>query len=186
MSYEQGYEDGRNERRSIEATAQLGRGIGSLMMAGVVLAFSCTLIALVAAPFLLVGFLVLTPFDFLGSTTSSMRLTGVGITSFLSYAGLYWVKGLALGLRQAGRGKWWWLPFLFCVLTACVLPAWLFRAVFMHTFPAAGPSWGWGLGAGFFLLAYGRYRFTQPGAPGWVRWAYVRGYRLGDRVGSST
>ncbi len=181
--YDQGFEDGRNHQRSIRAARQLGGGIGALVVSGIFLASSFALLALVAAPFLLVGLTVLAPFKC--PIMSPAHLAGIGIVAFLAYAALYWVKGVSVGLHQPGRGGWWLLPFLGCVSEACLLPGWLLRSVVVHSFPSADPFWGWGLGAGFALLVYSRYRFTAHSAPKPVYWAYVRGYRLGERLGSS-
>ncbi|GGG59665.1 hypothetical protein [Hymenobacter glacieicola] len=178
-NYQQGYEEGRNEHRySAHSTRVVGRGLGALIGWGFVLGSRVVVQALVAAPFITLGFIILAPMDFLGPVFGIPRLMGMGLVAFLAYAGLYWLKGLVVALRHR-RGGLWVLPFLVCVTLACLLPGYLAHLVVAHSLPAASPVWGWAVGAALALFAYCRYRFTENSAPKLVEGFYRRGYQWG-------
>lgn len=173
--YQRGLDEGRNEQYSYQSSRQVGQGLGKLigwvLIAGTRLAVE----VLLAAPFLMLGFVVMAPMDFLGPTLGAVRLLGIGALAYLFYASLYWLKGVVIALQQ--RAGWLWLlPFSVCVAVTCLLPGWLVRLCITSSFPTASAVWGWGLGAAFALFAYGRYRFTEDVAPNLALWSYRRGY----------
>ena len=173
--YQRGLDEGRNEQYSYQASRQLGQGFGQLI--GLVLVAGSRLVVevLLAAPFLMLGFVVMAPLDFLGPVFGAVRLLGIGAMADVFYAGLYWLKGLVVA--QHRREGWLWLlPFSVCVAVTCLLPGWLVRLFITSSFPMASPTWGWGFGAAFALFAFGRYRFTGNIAPSLALWSYRRGY----------
>lgn len=173
--YQRGLDEGRNEQHSYQASRQLGQGLGQLIGWVLVAGSRVVVEVLLAAPFLMLGFVVMAPLDFLGPVLGAVRLLGIGVLAYLFYAGLYWLKGLVVA--QHRREGWLWLlPFSVCVAVTCLLPGWLVRMFITSSFPPASPLWGWGLGIAFALFAYGRYRFTEDIAPSLALWSYRRGY----------
>lgn len=165
-NYQQGYDEGRNDRRTAQAFGALVGGMFVLMVRGFVA-------LLLASPFLGLAVLVLTPVEMLGPGFTKERLACIGVIAYLLYAGLYWLKGIVVGLRQ--RAGWLWvLPFALCVAFACLLPG---LAVHAFLGKSASPLWAWGLGAAFAAFAYSRYRFTEDYAPAVALWSYRFGYR---------
>jgi hypothetical protein len=160
-NYQQGYEEGRNEQRySAKTSRMVGQGLGTLIVGAFVLGTRLVVEALVAAPFVMLGFIIMAPMDFLGPVLSAPRLVGMLLVGFLAYAGLYWLKGLVVALLNR-RGWLWLLPFLVCVVLACLLPGYLAHLLVVHSLPAVGVGWSWGIGAAVALFTYGRYRFTS-------------------------
>ena len=133
--------------------------------------------ALAAAPLLVVAFLVTAPLDFLGPYGSLPRLLAVRAGGYCLYAVVYFIKGLALGLR--GRGGWLWLlPLVLVVLGSVVVPALLLHQFVMKVVPNVPAVSSWGLPLVFVVLAFFRYRFTTDFAPSYVLWPYRLGRRL--------
>jgi hypothetical protein len=175
--YQQGYDDGRSQHYSNQATQQVMASMGSLIVAVVALGSRLLVALALASPFLVVGFLVATPFDFLGTQYSLGRLLVVGASGYLSFAALYWLKGV--GVALAKRGGWLWLlPLGLCIGIACIMPALLVKQFIAHSFPTAG-LWSWGLALAFGLFAYNRYQFTRDTAPASALWSYRRGFLWG-------
>ena len=85
------------------------------------------------------------------------RLNDVQVLAYLLYAGLYWLKGVVVALRQRA-GRLWLLPFGLCVAFACLLPG-----LVVHSFFNGSVSqlWAWGLGAAFACFAYNRYYWPR-------------------------
>ena len=176
-NYQQGYEQGRNEQRySAHTSRVVGQGIGTLIAWVFILGTRVAAEALITAPFIILGFVAVAPLDFLGPMLGAVRLVGMGLVAYLSYAGLFWLKGLVVALRHR-RGRLWLLPFSVCMALACLLPGYLAYRLVTHALPTANPVWGWGVGVAFALFAYGRYRFTENSAPKLIDWSYRRGYR---------
>lgn len=165
-NYQQGYDDGRNDRRTAQAAGALAGGMFVLIIGGFVA-------LLLASPFLGLAALALTPVKMLGPGFTNERLACIGVIAYLLYAGVYWLKGIVVGLRQ--RTGWlWMLPFALCVAFACLLPGLVVQAFLGKS---VSPSWAWGLGAAFAAFAYSRYRFTVDYAPAVTLWSYRLGYR---------
>ena len=87
--YQRGLDEGRNEQHSYQASRQLGQGLGQLIGWVLVAGSRVVVEVLLAAPFLMLGFVVMAPLDFLGPVLGAVRLLGIGVVAYLFYAGLY-------------------------------------------------------------------------------------------------
>ena len=172
--YEDGYEAGCNTpniRQSYQNGKAIGNGLAGVLGRG----FRLVVETLVLAPFLVLGLVLTTSLDFLGTGFGYDRLLSLGALAYGFYALLYLLKGVAIGLRLRGTRRWL-LPFALCLLMACVVPAVLLHLFIVHPVKAAHPVLVWVVPGLFALYMYSHYRFTEDIAPNLVLWAYRRGY----------
>jgi len=190
--YEDGYLAHQNTRSysgGHRGTYQTGKALGSLLRGNGSSSGGSSLLTavgpllantLAAAPLLVVSFLATAPLDFLGPYGSLPRVLAVLTGGFCLYALVYFIKGLALGLR--GRGGWLWLlPLVLVVLAAVLVPALLLHQFTVKVVPNVPAVSNWGLPLVFVVLAFFRYRFTVDFAPAYVLWPYRLGYRWGSK-----
>jgi len=173
--YDDGYNAGRNAP-NIRESYQNGKAIGNMAVGGVALAFRLVVETLVASPFLLFGWMATMSWSFLGPGFGTTRFVGIVAVAYLFYALLYVLKGVAIASRLRG-GRRWLVPFILCLVVACLVPGWLLHLLIVHFVPTVNPFLAWGISALFMLFVYNRYRFTEDYAPNLGLWAYRRGYQ---------
>lgn len=178
--YEDGYlaaqnNQGGNYHSSKATGALLGAGVAGAMQL-VPLALRLLVETVVAAPFLVLALVVTHPLDFLGTRYSSARLLSIAAVAYGTLALLYYLKGVAIGLRIRGK-RLGSLLLAGCVVVSVVIPALLLHWLIDYSVPTASLWVSWGVSLAFGLFTYTRYRFTQDFAPTFTLWAYRLGYR---------
>ena len=103
--------------------------------------------------------------------------------TYLLFCIIYFFKGTVIGLREKNR-KLWIVPWAFCVLICCIIPAIVVKAVVSSMFDYGeqqGPFYlglTWGAFICCSLYMYGIYQFKTHAAPRVLYWSYALGLRV--------
>lgn len=181
--YEDGYYDrqnryGRNSYQSGQAVGSLlGLGLGAIIKL-VPLAVRLAGKALVGAPYLVLGLGATSLLPSFGPGLTDARLLVAGALAYGCFLGLYWLKGVTLGLRR--RGARWGLPLLLVLVLGCLVPALLLHGGIALTLPAPGMVlFTWVVPVVLAGYAYYQLRPSYDYAPALALWAYRMGYQTG-------
>jgi hypothetical protein len=165
MDYYQGYEDAMRQ-------ARVRRNSGLIVISILYGAF-------IYVPLLLFGYWLANKISPLYSSDTIIRFALTSIFAFLSFAIIYFIKGLLIGLRTRGQSLWLIL-WVLCVLLTSGIQSYMAQSLlenFFHSKNVANAEmWSW-LGAALVaLLIYSHYQFLSNVAPRSVFWSYRLGF----------
>ncbi|WP_163394743.1 hypothetical protein [Flavobacterium limi] len=122
--------------------------------------------------------------NLLGEETRQTRILGLALLfTYVIFCIIYFFKGTVIGLRAKSR-KLWILPWAFCVMICCIIPAIVVKAVVssMFDYGEQQGAFYFGLTWGAFILCslymYGIYQFKTHAAPRILYWSYALGLRV--------
>ena len=103
--------------------------------------------------------------------------------TYLIFSIIYFFKGIIIGLRTKKK-KLWILPWVFCVILCCIVPALIVKSIVAGMFNlreqqsilSLGISWGAFIL--FSLYTYGIYQFKTATAPKILYWSYSWGFKF--------
>lgn len=171
MDYYQGYDDAMRQARVTR-----GSGLfGFLLRIVICLLYS----AFIYVPLLIVSFILAESMSNLYSNDIYIKLgltLGIG---YLMFAGIYFLKGLLIGLRQNNHLSWV-LLFVLCILLTCGVQSIGAHSILQDFFASRNVAnhglWSL-LGAGVVaLLIYSHYQFLSNVAPRFTFWSYKLGF----------
>src|SRR5690606_446312 len=119
-----------------------------------------------------------------GEETDKWKLAAfTGLFTYLILCVVYFIKGIAMGLRWKGKGVWV-LPLIICIAATCVFPALFVKYLVADMFHPTekGTTLSivvpWGAAVLFGLYVYNAYKFHIPVAPKHLYWSYALGVKV--------
>lgn len=171
MDYYQGYEDGMRQTRVTR-----GFGLIGFLLRSIISVFYS---AFVYLPLLVLSYFIATS---LSRFYSSDVFIKIGLTiafSYLLFSFIYFIKGIMIGLRNAGRISWLAL-WLLCVVLTCgvqvIISQNLLADFFTSRQIANAELWSWLGATSILILIYSHYQFLTNIAPGVIFWSYRLGF----------
>lgn len=156
-----------------------------LMMTIFGLAFRILRILVIYGVFIYVSY-VLTK-ELFSEETDKWKLAAFTVLfTYLILCIVFFIKGIAMGLRWKGKGIWV-LPWIICIMVTCAFPALFTKFLVEDMFhpKERGTTWSrvisWGAAILLGLYVYNAYKFHIPAAPKFLFWSYALGRRLVGR-----
>ena len=162
-------------RKESQAAMGLMFGIASLL-------FFALKISVIVGIYFYAGFVLSQ--KLLVQETRQFRILGLALLfTYLIFCFIYFFKGTLIGLR-AKNNRLWILPWSFCVLICCIIPALVVKATLSSMFNYnekqgafyIGLTWGAFIFCSLYM--YGIYQFKTHAAPRVLYWSYALGYRV--------
>jgi hypothetical protein len=172
MDYYQGYEDAMRQTRVTRGTGLiwfLVRIIISLLYSG-----------FVYVPLLMMSYFVASKLSGLYSNDIYIKIGLTVIVGYALFSIIYFLKGILIGMRNAGRNMWV-VVWLFCVIITCGIQA-VVGQTFLEQFFASrqvanSQLWSW-IGSGaIVVLIYTHFKLLTNISPSVVFWIYRLGFR---------
>jgi hypothetical protein len=172
MDYYQGYEDAIRQTKVTRSTGLIGFFIRTII--------SVLYSAFVYVPLIMLSYFVANKLSGLYSNDIYIKIGLTVITGYLLFSFIYFLKGILIGMRNAGH-KMWVVVWLFCVIVTCGIQAVVGQSLLEEFFASRQIAnyqlWSWVGGGAIVVLIYTHYQFLTNIAPSVVFWIYRLGFR---------